>query len=1193
MSRPRLTLAIVLLAATSASAQSTWTGATNTSWNVGTNWSTGLVPTSSDDVIIASTANQPALYSSNPACRDLTIDPGATLTLGSLFDLSVAGDVNLDGTLLVTSTGSTISVAGDWLNAGTFTHGTSTVLFTGTGTLGGGAATAFHNLTQSSGTRTVSTAPTVAGALVVNGGTLDASGAALDCNGAVTVNAAGTLALGALTHTVAGAWTSNAVGASVTGSGTIQFDGTGTTLTATNSLPNASVSAGSRTLASTAIAGNLIQTGGTILLQQGTTVTVGGNVDLQAGSFQANAAGGSPQLLDIEGDASMAATTGTISSDTTIRCAGDWSATSAFNPVGGTIRLDGAGAASVSGTPIFFNLEISDGTKTVTVPTSVKGNLNVLSGTLDADAALDVDFAVTISAGATFDTGSSTHKVGLSWTSSALGAMTTGTGTIEFDGVGTLNAGGNPLPSVLISAGTRGVSTSSVLGTLTMTGGTLSLSAGATLTVGGDAEFLGGTFSSNFPGGAPQILDIEGSVTMNAIAGAIAADTTIRCSGDWSGSGTFAPTGGLVELDGAGTTQLSAIAPGFNPQFADLILRNGTRSVSSNFALDSTNLTIEAGAALDVGDKTLALLATTLSVQGSLSVAAGGQLALAGGVTGTVSGAGALLSVIGTSSNVAQLAGHAGGGYALSITGGATLAARHFLIQEPGPAGLVITDTALIAATPNDLRLGTFRLPSSTAGSALLDIERPAPADFRYLSFEDSLSVGSFNVRTLAGAALSFTNSSGAFAGPSFEDDPGGTPGNIDWLSESTSIGGFTARSGPEEILLTWSSIDEVDLDDWILEISDEVTPVNYTPLVELPPTGGGSGYQHLDLTATPGVQRTYRLSERLTHGTIQVLGTAVATAYSADLPANVLTVGASGVYADISTALAAVPGPNHFLSIEAGTYASFTVDSSVPSGLRILADGSGPVVIDTSSGPVLIEDRLASSSVSLMGLEIGAISSTFPALVVEDCAGVVVLDSLTLQGGAGEEGLRVSNSPRTALQRCDLAGDPGLKLEAGSVAVIGRGSIDDLELEGDSFLRTCGVGGSPGSSVEPGSTLIDYTGVMPNLEVPAFVSLHEPFLLNFEGEPNHGLLFVLSLSMVWLDAPGNPKLELAGLANLDGGLLLVLGNFSPAGTFSLPALLPPDPILLGLPFVMQPIDKDPGTSVHRWGNVATVVGLP
>ena len=75
-------------------AQTTWTGTTNSDWNTNTNWDTGFVPTSSDDVIIPNVTPQssPVIGSTtNAEAKSILVNAGATL------DINSGGVLNIDG----------------------------------------------------------------------------------------------------------------------------------------------------------------------------------------------------------------------------------------------------------------------------------------------------------------------------------------------------------------------------------------------------------------------------------------------------------------------------------------------------------------------------------------------------------------------------------------------------------------------------------------------------------------------------------------------------------------------------------------------------------------------------------------------------------------------------------------------------------------------------------------------------------------------------------------------------------------------------------------------------------------------------------------------------------------------------------------------------------------------------------------
>jgi M6 family metalloprotease-like protein len=99
----------------------TWTGAVSTDWFVGTNWSTGIVPTSSDDVYISSTLYQPhitALPATPATCKNLTINTGATLTIDAGKALTASGTTTVNGTFIIESNS---SGTGSFIDNGTVT----------------------------------------------------------------------------------------------------------------------------------------------------------------------------------------------------------------------------------------------------------------------------------------------------------------------------------------------------------------------------------------------------------------------------------------------------------------------------------------------------------------------------------------------------------------------------------------------------------------------------------------------------------------------------------------------------------------------------------------------------------------------------------------------------------------------------------------------------------------------------------------------------------------------------------------------------------------------------------------------------------------------------------------------------------------------------------------------------------------
>jgi hypothetical protein len=87
-----------------------WIGNTSTAWSDGTNWSTGLVPAITDNVIIPSgTPHSPIVNIDAPAvCNNLTIDASATLTIAAGQALTASGNTTNNGTFTIEANASSM-----------------------------------------------------------------------------------------------------------------------------------------------------------------------------------------------------------------------------------------------------------------------------------------------------------------------------------------------------------------------------------------------------------------------------------------------------------------------------------------------------------------------------------------------------------------------------------------------------------------------------------------------------------------------------------------------------------------------------------------------------------------------------------------------------------------------------------------------------------------------------------------------------------------------------------------------------------------------------------------------------------------------------------------------------------------------------------------------------------------------------
>lgn len=163
-----------------------WDGGTSTDWFVTSNWCGGVLPSSSDDVIIPAGGSlfKPAITAAGAAVRNLTVMPAvasnATFAAIASASLTFSGAFDLD-------------IYGDFINSGVLSAGSGRINFLGSGSqsITSVASTTFNNITiNSTGpvylnaqTYRVSGNMNFLNGLVVSSGTLQFS------NGATATNA--------------------------------------------------------------------------------------------------------------------------------------------------------------------------------------------------------------------------------------------------------------------------------------------------------------------------------------------------------------------------------------------------------------------------------------------------------------------------------------------------------------------------------------------------------------------------------------------------------------------------------------------------------------------------------------------------------------------------------------------------------------------------------------------------------------------------------------------------------------------------------------------------------------------------------------------------------------------------------------------------------------------------------------------
>jgi hypothetical protein len=202
-------LACVLLKVFPSLGQTTsWKGTGAPNWNIDANW-TNNAPTASVDAIIGDASftgsTQPTI-SAVAVAKSITIGGIKASQLTVSNTLTVSGDIIINSNGTLSNGNSAISLTGSWINNGTFTPGTSTTTFRGTGGISGNPIQNFydlvvagwvdllssgtveiHDLTINTGYSLLLDGATLQIAGTVNStGTFDASAGIIELNGAAT-----------------------------------------------------------------------------------------------------------------------------------------------------------------------------------------------------------------------------------------------------------------------------------------------------------------------------------------------------------------------------------------------------------------------------------------------------------------------------------------------------------------------------------------------------------------------------------------------------------------------------------------------------------------------------------------------------------------------------------------------------------------------------------------------------------------------------------------------------------------------------------------------------------------------------------------------------------------------------------------------------------------------------------------------
>jgi hypothetical protein len=261
---------------------------------------------------------------------------------------------------------------------------------------------------------------------------------------------------------------------------------------------------------------------------------------------------------------------------------------------------------------------------------------------------------------------------------------------------------------------------------------------------------------------------------------------------------------------------------------------------------------------------------------------------------------------------------------------------------------------------------------------------------------------------------------------------------------------------------------------------------------------------------------------------------------------------------------------------LAAGRHAPFTFEPTGRQNLRIVGLDGEPAVVDVSEAPIRIRGVGRRQSVELSGFALSSDDSRRPAIVIENCEGLVLLDGLEVRGRRSS-GVRLVNAAAVVLQDVKLPELAGLELERGSNAWCRRGQLQELRLSEGSRVESWGT--QARSVVDATSEWRRHPAMAAQLGLE---QVEGDLVVTVAGAPESAWLGLVSLHLARELAPGAQPMLLYRPMPL--GPARALG---PDGRDQLVLPVPPSIALLGGPAYLQALLSTEGgqalTPVRSW----------